>query len=934
MAPRTPPKAHSFVSVRDIWNKRDAEKPAAESTALSPCRRSKSSAPLPSATPKMKKKKKKTAPSSLLGTPSLGESPPRSEKSHQNSPTRSKSFGEVYSVKIPKPTAGLGRCMSLPCDTTKSVCFNDKDQICEIEKIDELPESVILSLWWSEGDYVEMRQGWEMVLYLLESGKPVCEQTLSARGLQKRTDTGAWELYEIQRDARNAVFEVQDKQRKTKARDPVEIAAAYMQHTAKSQQEAYDQAALDAKDADRIKKKKRKKSAKSGAKEGLPPTGSSPKKKAEATSPKRSPIPKSPKQAPPCVLRDSFLVKSPLSPTSPKSRSTTTTINTVRKPATRARTIRFSDDLAYIKAKKLKDAEKAMKRRWITELELKSIEKGYKAVVKQMEKGGAIEETEDQTTRGLENETKEGQKRLLKHRKAAVDAVLGEQAEQKGKKMPLNNEAISEVYESVTADAAKRASKQGKLDAKEARRNRVRRRSIGELDRKISSDAITKARAAFSSAQSVSTEEASVEPEFVRMAKNRRARRASCTDATSFRQNHSALDVVPGGEQAREQEATPTLSGSCAVSPKPTKTKVKIPLSTPRVASPTKCTPNAVSPNSTSGEKALSPKPVPQCPKPTPWVRSPSKSPTATLSPKQSATREQSSHVKLSPKPTQPKIQIPKPTPWTRSPTKSSSDESSQISSAAAEEQSPKPTQPKEQIPEPTPWTRSPTTKSSSDEPSQKSSAKTKSPKPRRRTLSPKPPVSQSKKSSSEAPAVESIPWVRSPVSSPKKIPTEAVARLQTPTLSTECTVPKLCKDVQGPPVQHTSPQKEEQKSDCSSQESNHHVEEEEQKSGSSSQESNDHVQEQSACTPEVCDTAPRVPDHSTVSVTLPATAQVEDVNATVGLCPTSNVEPSESDTPEKTEKLDDTRKCDEQCGQDAWEIVEHMSSHKVREVM
>lgn len=400
-----------------------------------------------------------------------------------------------------------------------------------------------------------MRQGWETVLYFLESGKPVCEETISSRGLHKRTDSGAWELYECQRDARNAVFEVQERQRKAKRTDPYEISLAYLQHTAKSQVEALEQGAVDAKSVDKFKRKKSKKYEKS------------PKKSTQSS--KKSPKPKSPLKKTtsprPCVLQDSFFFRNPNSPVpspkpSPKPNRNVLTTETSRR-------VQFNDELTFIKAKKVKDIDKAIKRRWLSEKELHTIAKSFKSTVKLMEKGVEVEETEEQTARGLEHITKEGQKKLAQHRKKVLDTVIKTQENGSALQNVLDNilqiqeksktydvETLAEAYRNMTADDARRAVKQGKQDARDAKRNRVRRRSIqGCLGQKLTNES---KEVVLLTTPSISTEESStVEPEFVRLAKKRRERRASIADSRSFRQKHRAMDISIEESIAKVQSA-------------------------------------------------------------------------------------------------------------------------------------------------------------------------------------------------------------------------------------------------------------------------------------------------------------------------------------------------------------------------------------------
>lgn len=96
---------------------------------------------------------------------------------------------------------------------------------------------------------------YEAVVYLLETNQHIEDDDTqeSARGLEKRTEQGAWELYEIQRDGRNAVLDEQDKlqrERRKSSTTPemamLRIAEAYKAVTGKSQQAAHAMALRDA----------------------------------------------------------------------------------------------------------------------------------------------------------------------------------------------------------------------------------------------------------------------------------------------------------------------------------------------------------------------------------------------------------------------------------------------------------------------------------------------------------------------------------------------------------------------------------------------------------------------------------------------------------------------------------------------------------------
>lgn len=129
----------------------------------------------------------------------------------------------------------------------KSVSFGDDIQVSvnEIIHVDDISREQIAQIWWTSEEKDECRKEYEAVLFLMETGKPVDENEHAARGLEKRTQDGAWELYEIQRDAQNAVLCEQDLQKKRKIRNANDIALAFQTETLKARKAALEVAMRD-----------------------------------------------------------------------------------------------------------------------------------------------------------------------------------------------------------------------------------------------------------------------------------------------------------------------------------------------------------------------------------------------------------------------------------------------------------------------------------------------------------------------------------------------------------------------------------------------------------------------------------------------------------------------------------------------------------------
>lgn len=103
------------------------------------------------------------------------------------------------------------------------------------------------AIWWTKNEIRESEREYETVLFLMEANKPIDEEEHSIRGLEKKTEAGAWALYENQRDAVNAVLGEQEKlQRKRTKDDSSElIANVYQEVTSKTRLVALERGGQD-----------------------------------------------------------------------------------------------------------------------------------------------------------------------------------------------------------------------------------------------------------------------------------------------------------------------------------------------------------------------------------------------------------------------------------------------------------------------------------------------------------------------------------------------------------------------------------------------------------------------------------------------------------------------------------------------------------------
>ena len=114
----------------------------------------------------------------------------------------------------------------------KTVQFGTDERVQTFE-VESLRDEI--SIWWTRQEVREIEDETETLLHFMNQNmnknekynatyndsnqRPVeIDHTIhSTRGLEKRTEIGAWQVYEVQRDARNAVLNQQDKHRKSKS---------------------------------------------------------------------------------------------------------------------------------------------------------------------------------------------------------------------------------------------------------------------------------------------------------------------------------------------------------------------------------------------------------------------------------------------------------------------------------------------------------------------------------------------------------------------------------------------------------------------------------------------------------------------------------------------------------------------------------------------
>ena len=169
------------------------------------------------------------------------------------------------SVEFHKPTKNKGSVL------VKSVTFAEHNEVFEITHLDDIPAEVISEIWYDASEYAQIKKNYQMTIYLMESGEKLSGENHTSRGLEYRTQEGAWARYENKRDAYNAVLDEQDRQWKEDIDDWDKISKVYIEHSAKCLKAANERGVQDEKDildyrneAPKSEKKaKKKKSSKS-----------------------------------------------------------------------------------------------------------------------------------------------------------------------------------------------------------------------------------------------------------------------------------------------------------------------------------------------------------------------------------------------------------------------------------------------------------------------------------------------------------------------------------------------------------------------------------------------------------------------------------------------------------------------------------------------
>ena len=114
----------------------------------------------------------------------------------------------------------------------KSVSFAEHNEVFDITHLDDIPDEDVANIWFDAAEYAQIKKDYQLTIFLMESGEEL-KGDHERRGLEYRTQEGAWARYENKRDAYNAVLDEQDRQWKEDIDDWDAISRAYLEHSAK-----------------------------------------------------------------------------------------------------------------------------------------------------------------------------------------------------------------------------------------------------------------------------------------------------------------------------------------------------------------------------------------------------------------------------------------------------------------------------------------------------------------------------------------------------------------------------------------------------------------------------------------------------------------------------------------------------------------------------
>lgn len=142
-----------------------------------------------------------------------------------------------------------------------SISFSGKKHIKKIPHLNTLTEEDIEHIWYSHYDYDDIKASFEYTVFMMDAGesKTVENDEHTTRGLEMRTEEGAWARFEHKRDAYNAVLDEQDRQWNDGEDSPELISAQCLEVTKSAAKGALDRGLADHEASEKLNKGLREK---------------------------------------------------------------------------------------------------------------------------------------------------------------------------------------------------------------------------------------------------------------------------------------------------------------------------------------------------------------------------------------------------------------------------------------------------------------------------------------------------------------------------------------------------------------------------------------------------------------------------------------------------------------------------------------------------
>lgn len=131
----------------------------------------------------------------------------------------------------------------------KSVRFSDRNKTFPVPHLNNISDEEVAEIWYDAKEYSDIKSAYQMTIFMMENGELKEDDDHTGRGLEYRTQQGAWARYENKRDAYNAVLDEQDRQWKVDKDDHDAISRVYLKHSTKCAVAAAGRGEADAKEA-------------------------------------------------------------------------------------------------------------------------------------------------------------------------------------------------------------------------------------------------------------------------------------------------------------------------------------------------------------------------------------------------------------------------------------------------------------------------------------------------------------------------------------------------------------------------------------------------------------------------------------------------------------------------------------------------------------